>query len=372
MTRASSTDDPVDVLLTAPDPNDPGVKASLETIALVRYLAHVATTPAVRRLVAAASVHQGVFRPLVTRELRTLGERGVPALIEARATGTPDVKKWAFSLLDGMDKKLPGEAVTTKNEQVLVDVLAAYGATRDLDALGVVMVFVDSEHRAPRDAARAAVLLYGPLAMPKLKEAYSNLLNRPPPDDWDAERLAHELFAAIDRSRLQEVYKLLDDGLARARAAGDDRAALEQAVTALGRVLARTPDLDRRAEIAPIYVHYAQLIEPTDRAAARDYYGRAARLDPQGPRADQITGRLAWLDALDYHERTGLTDEAAVRRAAALDPSNDGPREALAQLDAESAARSRRLHAWSAAGGVVFAALLGAVLFVHRRRRAPQ
>src|SRR6185369_10550445 len=106
-----------------------------------------------------------------------------------------------------------------------------------------------------RDAARKSVVLYGPLAMSKLREGYGNLVGRPPPDEWDAERLARELFKPQDYSQLREVYAMFDDALAKGRDTSDP-AALADAVHALDRVLARTPDLDRRTEAAPIYVRY--------------------------------------------------------------------------------------------------------------------
>ena len=61
------------------------------------------------------------------------------------------------------------------------------------------------------------------------------------PDGWNAEQVRSELWAAFDRFRLEEVYKLLEQGRALER-----EGKLEGATQAYDRVLARQPMLDPR------------------------------------------------------------------------------------------------------------------------------
>ncbi len=121
------------------------VTRALTTVALVRALAHAATTPAVRQLVLAASDAGGVLRPELARQLKQLGDRAVAGLIEAHRDPSPETRTWASNLLDGMAKRTPGDAVQTKDNQALSDILRAYANIKDLDALPVVLSFVNSD-----------------------------------------------------------------------------------------------------------------------------------------------------------------------------------------------------------------------------------
>src|SRR5262249_6373056 len=147
--------------------------------------------------------------------------------------------------------------------------------------------------------ARDAILMFGQDAQWKLREAYANVLNKPAPDGLAAADIAKELFAAYDRLRLQEVYGLLDQGLAAQR---DGK--IEDAVAAFDKVLARQPALDRRAETAPAYAAYADKIEDTDPGAARAAYEKSLRLDPDGPRTTAIRAELAYLEGMDLERRS--------------------------------------------------------------------
>ena len=88
----------------------------------------------------------------------------------------------------------------------------AYGAIHDMDAVSVVLSFVNSDRAQVRAAARESLGLYGQDAIWKLREAYTNLVGKSAPDTWSADQVSKELFATYDRFRLQEVYALLDDG----------------------------------------------------------------------------------------------------------------------------------------------------------------
>ena len=105
----------------------------------------------------------------------------------------------------------------TRDNQALGDVLRAYAAVQDLEALAVVLSFVNSDRAQVRDAAREATLAYGPDAVWRLREALGALTGEPAPEGVGAAELARKLFDAYDRFRLQDVYALLDRGLGKQR-----------------------------------------------------------------------------------------------------------------------------------------------------------
>ena len=341
----------------------PGAKTALTTATLIRALAHIGTTPAVRQLVKIAGDGGGAFRPEITRQTRALADKAIPALIEARKDGAADVRHWANNQLEAMGKRIPGDAVQTRDNQVLADVLHAYGAIHDLDAVPVILSFVNSDRVQVRSAARDALTAFGQDAVWKLREAYSNLTGKSAPDGWPAAEVAKELFAAYDRFRLQEVYGLLEDGLKREKEGRTD-----EAVAAFDKVLARQPMLDRRAEMVPAYVAQAQKLEDTDSIAALAVLRKAARLAPDGPRSPQINAEIAYLEGKDLLAR-GIPDTEPFKRALTLDPTHVKARAELEKLESTVEDRSGRTKAVGAAAGVLLLAVIGILLFGGGRRK---
>lgn len=360
--KTSETTDLCDALL-AQTKGDAGGKAALATAALVRALAHAGTTPAVRQLVKVAGDHNGAFRPEITRQLRALGDKSVPALIETRKDSSSDLRHWAYNQLEAMGKRIPGDAVQTKDNQVLADVLHAYGAIHDLDAVPVILSFVSSDRVQVRTAARESLTSFGQDAVWKLREAYANLTGKPAPDGWPAADVAKELFAAYDRVRLQEVYGLLEDGLKKEK---DGK--VDEAVAAFDKVLARQPLLDRRVEMVPAYVAQADKLEESDAPAALAMLRKAARIAPEGPRIAQVKAEIAYLEGKDLALR-GIPDTEPFKRAIALDPTHTKARAELSRLEANVDERQNRTRTVAGAGAVLLLAVIGILLFGGRRRR---
>ena len=72
---------------------DAGARHALTVACLLRALAHAGTTPAVKQMVLVAADVGGVFRPeTLSRQLKLLGDRAVPALIEARRDTSPETR----------------------------------------------------------------------------------------------------------------------------------------------------------------------------------------------------------------------------------------------------------------------------------------
>jgi tetratricopeptide (TPR) repeat protein len=341
------------------------VTRALTTVCLVRALAHAGTTAAVRQLVLAASDAGGVLRPELGRQLKQLGDRAVAGLIEARRDPAPETRTWAANLLDAMGKRTAGDAVQTKDNQALSDVLRAYANIKDLDALPVVLSFVNSDRVQVRASAREATLAFGQEALWKLREAYAALSGDQAPDGISAAELAKKLFDAYDRFRLHDVYALLDKGLA---AQKDGH--LQDAVAAFDDALARQPLLDRRAEAAPAYVTFGESLEASDRPEALAYLRKALRLDEAGPTSSHVRSDIATLEGEDLVSH-GIADAEPFERALALDPGNARARADLARIEAQAV--SSRAQGWRlAAAAVVLLLALGGIGVVggHRKRAA--
>ena len=340
-------------------------KADFErpTTDLVHQLAGIGTTPAIRVLFRVAGDHGGAMKPEVVKTLKDLGDRAVPALLEARREPSLELRKLAQTQLEGMGKRIAGDAVQTPDNAVLADVLHAFADVHDLDALPVLLSFVNADRVLVRDAARDAIGDFGQDAIWKLREAYANVLAHPAADNATAAQVAKELFAAYDRIRLQEVYGLLETGLA---AAQNGRA--DDAVAAFDKVLARQPMLDRRGEMVPAYVQVAMSVEESDPPRALALLHEAQRLWPESPRAPLIAGEIAYLEGKNLEAR-GISDPEPFRRALAADPTHTKARDELSRIDSAADEHQARIRNFAAAGAAVVVAMVGLILFGGRRRQ---
>jgi tetratricopeptide (TPR) repeat protein len=336
-----------------------------EILGLFRRLGAIGTTDAARALSAAFGVFGDILRLDLERQLVIMGNRALPALIEMRRAEGKEQRLFALKVLEALGKAIPGEAVQTGDDLLLVEVLRAYGRAHEIDAARVMLSFANGDRRIIREAAREAVRDLGAGGLPTLRETYENLMSKKAPDDWDGQTTARELFQALDRARLSEAYTLVDEGLLAYRERD-----LERATSAFDRALARDPDLPRRAEMAPGYLAWARTIKREDRGRAVTALYRALRVDPGGPVAREAESELLVLEARDRAEH-GLTDEASLKRAIELDPGNADAKEALARIEADSAARSGRLSWYLYAALAAFVAVAGLVTaFAHGRRSA--
>jgi tetratricopeptide (TPR) repeat protein len=339
-----------------------GYRPAVTTVVLLQVLAHVGTTPALRQLVKVAGDHGGAFRPEVARHLKALGDKAVPALIETRNERSSELRHWAVAQLESMGKRIAGDAVQTKDNQVLADVLRAFANVHDIDALPVLLSFVNSDRIQVRGAAREALSQFGQDAVWKLREAYSNVTGKAAPDGWPASQIAKELFLAYDRLRLQEVYGLLDEGLAK-----EKEGKLEEAVAAFDKVLARQPMIERRGEMVGAYVAFAEKTSESDPPKALAIFRKAARLWPESSRVPHIQAEIAYLEGKELLAR-GIADVEPFQRALVLEPGHEKARAELARLETNVEERQERIRALAAAGAVVVVALGGIILFGGRRR----
>lgn len=351
------------VLDLPPEAGGPAYAETAVTLCLVRALAHIATPESVAAFAPVALDARGAFAPDVRRHLELLGERATAGLVLMSHSRSLAAEKWAASELETLGKRTPGDAIQTKSKEVLADVLLAYGRVDDLDALPVVMSFLNADRRLVRDAAREALVHYGDLAVPKLRETYGLLTGEPAPGDWPAPWLRKKLFEALDRIRLEDVDARVRAGLALAQ---DGRFA--DAVAAFDDVLARQPDWDRKAELVPAYVFYAQSLLGTEPRHARDLFEKALRLDPSGPRAAQSQSALALLEGQELRAR-GISNLEPFRRALALDPGNAAAGLEITRAEDEERARRKTWHDRFVAGGSALVVASVLILFVGTGRR---
>lgn len=350
-------------------PEDDARRAALDTLALQEALRREASYAAVLELVASAVAFRGALAGEAARHVQALGERAVAPLWEQSRNGGRAARGWAGSQLEALGKRLPSDALQTRDDEVLFGVLHAFGVTKDMDALPAVLSFVAAERPVVRKAARDAIDLYGADALFKLREAYTNLTNKAAPEDWSAGQVAAALYRAYDSIRMQEAQALLDEGLSAFHAGQVD-----QSVALFDKVLARYPDFDGRSAMVPAYVAYAEARLETDRGAARGAYEKAALMGPEPHRTSAIAASLAYLDGMDLLVR-GIEDPAPFRRALDIDPTHGRATAELARLEARSAERQERVRPWiwgSAAAALGVTALLVAVgSWLFRRRRSP-
>ncbi len=348
-------------LVAKPEPQSEAWRNLVSVLALSRMLESIGDVAAVRGLIE-VYVRYGEFLRITTQNaLARLGDKAVPALVEAQRHPAEKINKWAVRQLDMLGKGIPSEAVQTQDLAVLADVLRAYGRTRNPDAVRIVVSFVSSERAQVREAARQAVALMGEVATWQLRDTYENVVGKKPPRDWAWERTARELFAEFDRLRFAQVGKLFDEGQA-ARARGD----LAEMRTKFDELLAHDPNFEQRAELAAGYVAFAESVQDSARPDAIMALRRAERLDPKLQAASSL--RLT-LEAEALEER-GIADATLLERALERDAANSRAKSALARFERGEPKRSEKAR--YVAAGSILAVALGAIAFLFLRRRSSE
>ena len=326
-----------------------------------RMLAQIGTTPAVRGLID-VYVRYGEFLRVDTQlQLEALGDRAVPALIEARRHPAEKIVKWSARELDALGKAIPSEAVQMTDLQVLSDVLRAYGRVRDPDAARIVVSFSNSERAQVREASRQAIAMLGEVGAWQLRDTYETVVGKKPPRDWNWERTARELFGEFDRLRSAEVAKLYEAG-ALAREHGD----LEGMRRAFDQVLTRNPDYPKQSELASAYLDYAQKTLAKSPESALPALRRVERLAKGSDAATTANSLRLTLEAEALAD-AGIADRTLLARALEVDPKNTRAREQLArfqhgEIKTDDSAR------YYGAGAIALVALGGILVVLLRGR----
>jgi len=330
-----------------------------------RMFAQIGTVEAVRGLID-VYVRYGEFLRVDTQlQLEALGDRAVPALIEARRHPAEKIVKWSARVLDALGKAIPSEAVQMTDLQVLSDVLRAFGRVRDPDAARIVVSFSNSERAQVREASRQAIAMLGEVGAWQLRDTYETVVGKKPPRDWNWERTARELFGEFDRLRSAEVAKLYEAGAA-AREKGD----LEGMRRAFDQVLTRSPDYPKQSELASAYLDYAQKNSSKNPEQALAALRRVERLGKDGEAAKTATSLRLTLEAEALAD-AGIADRTLLTRALEADPKNARAREGLTRFE-RGEVKSDDSTRYYGAGAIGLIALGGIAVVLLRGRGAAE
>lgn len=361
---AVATPDYLDMLVEFASPSDPIWRDLVSVVAMSRMLTHIGTVEAVRELIDVHVRFGELLRVDTQLQLGKLGDRAVAALVETRRHRAEKIARWAERQLDAMGRAIVSEAVQTDDQEVLADVLRAYGRIRDPDAARIVISFANSERAQIREAARQGVAMLGEVGAWQLRDSYENTVGKRPPRDWTWERTARELFAELDRLRLAQVYEAFEDGLQATREGKHEAARL-----AFDKVLAQSPLFERRAEMAAAYHAYALSAADTQPEQALDALRRAHRVSGSEEEQKRIESLRLTLESSQLLT-TGVADRVMVERAIELDPSNDRARELAGRMERGEIVSESRVNRYLAAGAIGALALLAIGLISWRRPRA--
>jgi hypothetical protein len=323
-----------------------GWQDAVEIMTLLVALAEMGTTEAIGDVIDYSPMHEAAFRKEIYQIVGWLGPKAVPALVRRQDAKDADVQVVVGTTLADLMMERPGQQVQLKDHALLVEVLQAFGDHKNIDALDAVISFVNSDKDQVREAAREAIRAYGQLALWTLKKEYKEQTGEMPDPEWDAARIATELFALEDAERMAPLHDRMEAGLAMAA-----EGRYEEMEKAFRRILAEQPFYGRRAEMVPGYVAYGdELVESRDLDRAALMFKVAERLDVDGKHADAIAARLLLTEGLRSIEE-GAPDAQPLRMALERDP------------DLELAGRYRIMGAL----GIGSAAIIVLVLLVIRR-----
>ncbi len=358
------TPDYLAVVVARPDTKAKPWVDLVTVLALTRMLATIGTVEAARELIDVHSRFGEFLRVDIQLQLSKMGDKAVAALVEARRHKAEKIAKWAGRHLDTMGKAIPSEAVQTEDQQVLADVLRAYGRIRDPDAARIIISFANTERAQVREAARQSIALMGDVANWQLRDGYEDLIGKKPPRDWTWDRTARELFAELDRQRLAQVYALYDEGN-RAREAGKFDGMRE----AYDKVLTRSPNFERRDEMARGYFELALKKLDDDRPVALNALRRAERLTRDEDEKKRIQSLALTLEGEELAAR-GIADQVLFNRALELDPGNGRAKDALARLSRGEVEKKSRFGRWAASAAIALGALVAMLVIAFRRGKS--
>ena len=339
------------------EPKSEAWRNLVSVLALSRMLESIGSVEAVRGLVDVYARFGEFLRITTQNALGRLGDKAVPALIEAQRHPAEKIAKWAVRQLDMLGKGIPSEAVQTPDPAVLADVLRAYGRTRTPDAVRIVVSFANSERAQVREASRQSVALMGEVASWQLRDTYENVVGKKPPRDWAWERTARELFAEFDRLRVAQVGKFFEDG--KAALAKGDLASMRES---FDKLLAYDPNFEERTQIAAGYVAFAKATQDKSRADAIAALRRAERLDPTLKDATSLRLTLE-AEAL---EETGIADATLLERALENDARNSRAKSAQSRFERGEPKRSE--NARYVAAAAILTAAAAAIAFILLRK----
>jgi len=360
--------DYLELALASPDPASAVWRDLVQLLSISHMLRNVGSADAVREIIR-VYVRFGEFtRVHVQRELALLGDRQVAGLLEAERHQAPKIASWARKRLDLLGKAIAHEAVRTKDQAALADILVALGRSRDPDAGRVLVSFASTEKSQVRTAARQGLALLGEVGAWQLRDAYQDTTGKQAPRDWTWKRTARELFTEFDRLRSSKVFELYE--VARqAEGKGD----LDAMSRGYDQVLALSPLFEQREAMAEGYAKFAEVKKdqsPELAISALRRIERIAKTDVERRKAESLRHVLE----ARMLAQQGIVDRGLLDKATALDPESADARDAL-DASARPAQRTVAHVRYLLAAGVAALSLAGggyiAWMTWRRRRSAP-
>jgi tetratricopeptide (TPR) repeat protein len=256
----------------------------------------------------------------------------------------------------------PAVATLQTDAHLAAAVVRAYTDPLDYPAMPVLVRMVGSDKLEVRQAARAAVARFGKNAIWQLRQLYEEVSGKGCDRRWEAERVAQELYATLDRPEREQAEALLGRGMS-LYVAGE----LSQMREVYDLLLSSYPRFEQREKMAGGYAALGdELFEHDQLEAARDAYARALRLSPAADDAERVRGKLAFTDA-ELSLTDGVVDLHGYDRALAHDPELHAAVDARDRLSGARALQQRR-HKRLAAGAAI-ALLVGTLLLLLRGKR---
>lgn len=307
-------------LLSEPRDDETGrtVVEATEVVTLLRALLEVESTAASRLIVQYGVRERGVFKAEVARNVTRLGEKSLPALILTTQHPRESVSELANELLGWLRRTTRGRQVQVRDPGTLAEILSVYGELSDRDTIPVLLSFSGSEKALVREAARASLLRYGTAILWPARTRYENFTGEEPSRRWGWQELARHLFEAQDQARMAQAEQAMSEGL-RLAGTGDHEAMLAQ----FEKLLSRWPDYERRDEMVPGMLSYADVLEKQgDRARARGLRAQVLLLDPSGSRASEMESKIL-LQSVESGLARGIADPASLARLEELGHDTD-------------------------------------------------
>jgi hypothetical protein len=291
------------------------------------------------------------------------GLHALPALLELRGHSSPSVRRWANRGVRLLKMGEPAKATALADSHLVSKVILAYSDPLDFKALPVIKRFLNDERMEVREAARQAMGRFGRNAIWQLREACLEATGKYADNSWAPDRVALELYAALDRPAIEQAGELLTRGLS-AFVSGK----LQTMKQCFDRALVIHPELERAPEMAPGYAALgAGLLEKDDLEGAAAAYSRALRLAPRSAKARTWRGQLAFIRS-EQRLRGGVADLEGYQEALQLDPGNQAAATVVDRLGGAWLERLRAKKRAARFGAVVLLGLFALLLLAPRAK----
>lgn len=366
--RRGKDGDALDGLLSAS--NNEAARTALRLVALLRALAARNTMAAYKTLIDFSPRHAGILRAEIGRLMTTSRLEALPALVYCRAHPDQETRMFCVRWIRDMGDPLLSEQVLGINEpRRLAQLLEAYGAVNDLDAIDVTLSLTNHPSLFVRRAARACIAKYGNNAKWGVMRAYENNLGKEPDEGAEVENLISELYAHYDSTRLSKVHARLEQA-EDLRKSGE----LKEMAVLYRAALAEAPSFARTNDLSTALAELAQQQE--SRGSLDDALStfRLARwlLEPESPQARRARALQLQAAVQAAHGRE-VVAAAQYKQILALDSSRSSARDWLEANDTQGFHSARAFSKTLKVSFIVFlAAMLVRGWLLSRRRRAEE